>query len=79
MRVIHKMIEATGGKKDGAAAMAAARGMQWESPRGMVRIDPKTRHIVQDVYLRKVAKVGDKLINKEVQSFGPQIDFGLDK
>ena len=79
MRVIHKMIEATGGKKDGAAAMAAARGMQWESPRGMVRIDPKTRHIVQDVYLRKVAKVGDKLINKEVQSFGPQIDFCLDK
>ncbi len=79
MRVIHAMIEATGGKKDGALALATARGMQWESPRGPVRIDPKTRHIVQDVYLRKVEKVAGQLINKEVQSFGPQIDFGLDK
>lgn len=79
MVVIHKMIEATGGKKDGLKAVAAARSLQWESPRGPVRIDPKTRHIVQNVYLRKVEKVGGTLVNKEVQNFGPQIDFGLDK
>ncbi len=77
MYVIHKMIEATGGKKDGAKALAAARGLQWESPRGPVRIDAKSRHITQNVYLRKVEKAGDVLVNKEVQSFGPQVDFGL--
>ena len=79
MFVIHKMIEATGGQRDGLKAIAAARALAWESPRGPVRIDPKTRHIVQNVYLRKVEKVGGQLVNKEVQSFGPQIDYGLDK
>ncbi|MCW5666554.1 MAG: ABC transporter substrate-binding protein [Piscinibacter sp.] len=79
MFVIHRMIEATGGKKDGLKAIAAARSLQWESPRGPVRIDPKTRHIVQNIYLRKVEKAGGTLVNKEVQNFGPQIDFGLDK
>ena len=77
--VIHKMIEATGGKKDGAKAMAAARALAWESPRGPVSIDPKTRHITQNVYLRKVEKAGDTLVNKELQSFGAQADFGLEK
>jgi branched-chain amino acid transport system substrate-binding protein len=79
MHVIHKMIEATGGQKDGAKAIAAARSLQWESPRGPVRIDPKTRHITQNVYLRKVEKSGAVLVNKEVQNFGPQVDYGLDK
>jgi branched-chain amino acid transport system substrate-binding protein len=78
MYVIQKMIEATGGKKDGAKALAAARTLQWESPRGPVRIDAKTRHITQNVYLRKVERVGGQLVNKEVQSFGPHGDYGLD-
>lgn len=77
--VIHKMIEATGGKKDGLKAIATARSLKWESPRGPVRIDSKTRHIVQNVYLRKVDKSNGVLVNKEVQNFGPQIDHGLDK
>lgn len=79
MHVIHKMIEATGGKKDGVKAMATARSLAWESPRGPVSIDPKTRHITQNVYLRKVDKAGDSLVNKELQSFGAQADFGLEK
>ncbi|MBP6900159.1 MAG: ABC transporter substrate-binding protein [Burkholderiaceae bacterium] len=79
MLVIHRMIAATQGRRDGAKAIAAARGLQWESPRGPVRLDPKTRHIVQNVYLRKVDKAGGQLVNKELQSFGPQPDHGLDK
>ena len=78
MVVIHKMIEATGGKRDGAKALATARSLQWESPRGPVRIDAKTRHITQTVYLRKVERVAGQLVNKEVQSFGPQGDHGLE-
>ena len=79
MYVIQKMIEATGGQRDGLKALVAARALQWESPRGPVRIDAKTRHIVQNVYLRKVEKVGGVLVNKEVLNFGPQSDYGLDK
>ena len=79
MHVIQKMIEATGGQRDGVKAIAAVRGLQWESPRGPVRIDPKTRHIVQNVYLRQVQKRGNELVNVELQNFGPQIDWGLDK
>jgi len=78
MYVIHKMIEATEGRKDGPKALAAAKSLAWESPRGPVRIDPKTRHIVQNVYLRKVEKAaGGQLVNRELQSFGPQPDLGL--
>lgn len=80
MLVIHKMIEATGGKRDGDKAMAAAKALKWESPRGPVLIDPKTRHITQNVYLRTVEKgQGGLLVNKEVQNFGPQADHGLEK
>jgi branched-chain amino acid transport system substrate-binding protein len=79
MYVIHKMIEATGGQRDGLKAINAARSLQWESPRGPVRIDSKTRHIVQNVYLRKVEKQGSVLVNKEAQNFGAQTDHGLDK
>ena len=76
MYVIHKMIEATGGQRDGDKAMAAAKSLKWESPRGPVSIDPKTRHITQNVYLRKVEKTPAGLINREVENFGPQRDHG---
>lgn len=80
MYVIHKMIEATGGKRDGDKAIAAAKGLKWESPRGPVSIDPATRHITQNVYLRTVEKgAGGMLVNKEVQSFGAHADHGLGK
>jgi branched-chain amino acid transport system substrate-binding protein len=80
MYVIHKMIEATGGKRDGDKAIAAAKALKWESPRGPVSIDPNTRHITQNVYLRVVEKgAGGLLINKEVQTFPAQVDHGLVK
>ncbi len=80
MYVIHKMIEATAGKRDGDKAMAAAKALKWESPRGPVAIDPTTRHITQNVYLRTVEKgPGGLLINKETQSFGAHGDHGLGK
>ena len=77
MRVIAKMIEATGGKQDAAKAVDAVKGFAWESPRGPVSIDPVTRHITQNIYLREVAKEGGKLINKEIETFAAQTDSGL--
>lgn len=78
MYVIQKMIEATGGQKDGPKAISTARSLKWESPRGPVAIDPKTRHITQNVYLRKVEQAGPVLVNKETVNFGPQTDYGFE-
>ncbi|WP_445489858.1 ABC transporter substrate-binding protein [Rhodopseudomonas sp. RCAM05734] len=78
-RLIYKMIEATDGKRDPEKALAAVKGMKWVSPRGPVSIDPATRHIRQNVYLRSVEKVDGKLINKESQTFDAQPDWALSK
>jgi branched-chain amino acid transport system substrate-binding protein len=77
MYVISKMIEATGGKQDAAKAVEAVKGLTWTSPRGPVTIDPDSRHITQTIYLREVAKDGDRYINKEIESFEKQGDPGL--
>jgi branched-chain amino acid transport system substrate-binding protein len=77
IHLIYKMIEATGGKKDGDKAIAAAKGLSWESPRGPVRIDPETRDLIQDVYVRRVeVDAGGKFYNKEFAVFRMQPDYG---
>jgi branched-chain amino acid transport system substrate-binding protein len=78
-RLIYKMIEATGGQMDPEKAIAAVKGMRWISPRGPVAIDPNTRHITQNVYLREVVKQAGNLENKELQTFEAQPDWGLAK
>lgn len=75
--LIYRMIEATDGKQDPQKAMDAIKGFAWESPRGPVSIDPKTRHIRQTVYQRVVEKKDGKYFNKEVKSFPDQPDWGL--
>jgi len=40
--------------------------MAWESPRGPMSIDPETRDVVQNVYIRQVKKVDGKLVNVEI-------------
>ncbi|KAB2697701.1 ABC transporter substrate-binding protein [Ochrobactrum sp. Kaboul] len=78
MHVIYKMIEATGGKKDAEKAVEAVKGMEWVSPRGPVSIDPESRHLTQNIYLREVAKADDgTYYNKEIQTFEKQGDPGL--
>jgi branched-chain amino acid transport system substrate-binding protein len=34
--------------------LGSMKGMSWESPRGPISIDPRTRDIVQNTYIRKV-------------------------
>ena len=53
MHLIYEALKKTGGKTDADSFIAAAKGMKWESPRGPISIDPDTRDIVQNVYLRK--------------------------
>jgi branched-chain amino acid transport system substrate-binding protein len=68
MALIYETLKKTGGKADGDSLIAAAKGMKWESPRGPISIDPETRDIVQNVYIRKVEKVGGGVQNVEVDT-----------
>jgi branched-chain amino acid transport system substrate-binding protein len=63
MHAIYETLKKTGGKTDGDTLIAAAKGLKWESPRGAMSIDPETRDVVQTVYIRRVQKVGNELVN----------------
>jgi branched-chain amino acid transport system substrate-binding protein len=69
MHLIYEALKKTGGKTDGDSLLAAMKGLAWESPRGPISIDPETREIVQNVYMRKVEKVGGELYNVEFETF----------
>jgi branched-chain amino acid transport system substrate-binding protein len=63
MHVIYESIKKAAGKTDGDSLIAAAKGLKWDSPRGPMSIDPETRDVVQTIYIRKVEKVGNELVN----------------
>jgi branched-chain amino acid transport system substrate-binding protein len=76
IHLIYQALEKTGGKSDGDALVEAMKGLQWESPRGPVSIDPETRDIVQNVYIRKVEKMDGELYNVEFATFEAVKDPG---
>jgi branched-chain amino acid transport system substrate-binding protein len=65
MHVIYETLKKTNGNTDANAMIAAAKGLSWESPRGPMSIDPETRDVVQTVYIRRVEKAGNNLVNVE--------------
>jgi branched-chain amino acid transport system substrate-binding protein len=67
MRVIYEAAKASKGA-GGEALLNAMKGQSFESPRGPVSIDPATRDIVQNVYIRKVEKVNGQLWNVEFET-----------
>jgi branched-chain amino acid transport system substrate-binding protein len=66
MHLIYEALKKAGGKAEGDSLIAAAKGMKWESPRGEISIDPDTRDIVQNVYVRRVEKADGKVQNVEI-------------
>jgi branched-chain amino acid transport system substrate-binding protein len=66
MHLIYAALKKTKGNTDAAALIKAAEGMKWQSPRGPMMIDPKTRDVVQNVYVRKVEKKNGNLVNVEI-------------
>lgn len=65
MHLIYEALKKTKGDASGDAFMAAVKGMHWMSPRGPIEIDPQTRDIIQNVYIRKVERVDGQLQNVE--------------
>jgi branched-chain amino acid transport system substrate-binding protein len=69
MHLMYEALKKADGKTDGDSLIAAMKGMAWESPRGPISIDPETRDIIQNVYIRKVAKKNGELYNVEFATF----------
>ncbi|MGM4961930.1 ABC transporter substrate-binding protein [Tardiphaga sp. 1201_B9_N1_1] len=79
IHLVYEALKKTGGKADGDSLIAAMKGMKWESPRGPISIDPDTRDIVQNIYIRKVEKVDGELYNIEFATFEAVKDPGKTK
>ena len=69
MHLIYEALKKTGGRTDGDSLIAAMKGLKWESPRGPIEIDAETREIIQNIYIRKVEKIGGELYNTEIATF----------
>jgi branched-chain amino acid transport system substrate-binding protein len=69
MRVIYDALKKTGGDTDGDKLIAAMKGLSFESPRGPITIDPDTRDIVQNIYIRRVERKDGELYNIEFETF----------
>jgi len=67
MVAIFDLIKATKGKFTGDEAMAFFKNWKNpDSPRGPIMIDPETRDIVQNVYIRRLEQQNGKLANIEI-------------
>jgi branched-chain amino acid transport system substrate-binding protein len=49
--------------------VGAMKGMTWESPRGPMSIDPDTRDVIHNVYIRRVERINGELYNREFVTF----------
>lgn len=79
MHLLYEALKKTGGKSDGDSLIAAMKGMKWESPRGPMSIDPETRDVIHNEYLRVVERVNGQLYNIEKETFPDIKDPGKTK
>jgi branched-chain amino acid transport system substrate-binding protein len=70
MHLVFAALAATNGDAGGDALIAKMKGMAFESPRGPISIDPDTRDIIQNIYVREVKRGADgELYNIEFATF----------
>jgi branched-chain amino acid transport system substrate-binding protein len=79
IHLIYEALKKTNGATDGDKLIEAMKGMKWESPRGPISIDPETRDIIQNIYIREVKKVDGELYNVEFATFENVKDSGKTK
>jgi branched-chain amino acid transport system substrate-binding protein len=69
MAAVFDVIKQTKGKFTGDEAMAILKGWKNpDSPRGPISIDPNTRDIVQNIYMRRTEIKDGKLVNTEFET-----------
>ena len=69
LHLVYEALKKTEGDTDGDKLIAAMKGMAWESPRGPISIDPATRDIVSNIYIRKVEKIDGQLWAREFETY----------
>ncbi len=69
MDLLFRALAKTRDATDGPMLVDAMKGMQLESPRGPISIDPATRDIVQNIYMRKVERQNGELYNVEFETY----------
>jgi branched-chain amino acid transport system substrate-binding protein len=73
MDAIYYTIREQKGNIDADRTMELLKKYSSNSPRGPISIDPETRDIVQNMYLREVRRVGGALTNVELETVAPGI------
>ena len=69
MHLIYSALEKSRGSTEGDVLVGAMKGMTWESPRGPISIDPDTRDVIHNIYIRRVERVNGELYNQEFATF----------
>jgi branched-chain amino acid transport system substrate-binding protein len=69
MHLIYEALRKTKGNTNGDVLIATMKGMMWESPRGPMSIDPDTRDVVHNEYIRRVERVDGQLSNVEFETY----------
>lgn len=75
MRVIYEAAKSSQGA-GGEVLLNAMKGQVFESPRGPMYIDAQTRDVVQNVYVRRVERIGGQLWNREIETVTNVKDIG---
>jgi branched-chain amino acid transport system substrate-binding protein len=71
MDAIYYAIREQKGKLDPDRTMELVKNYKNpNSPRGPISIDPATRDVVHDEYLREIRKVGNRIVNVEAERIG---------
>jgi branched-chain amino acid transport system substrate-binding protein len=71
MSAIDRVVAAQNGSAtlDLDKTLATLKGLQLDSPRGPIQVDAKTRELIQNIYIRKVERVGGVLASVEFETF----------
>ena len=74
MAMVYRALAKTGGSTDGQALVDGMKGLSFESPRGPISVDPNTRELTQNIYIRKVERRDGQLWNIETETFAAVAD-----
>jgi branched-chain amino acid transport system substrate-binding protein len=77
IHLLYEALKKTGGNSDGDKLLAAMKGMSWTSIRGPVTIDPTTRDIIQDIYIREARMLNGQYYNIEIDKTAQVRDPGV--
>jgi len=69
MQLIYTALHDLGASAEGLKYIDAMKGKTLRSPRGEIMIDPQERDIVQNIYIRRIEKIGGQLQNVDIFTF----------